>query len=245
MFKPLGDNIRVLRKIMRVLDAHEATGDELTRVIFHRKKTGKELQVLTKMWLKYHRKLDHHRKQLIQTCLQKLVKGHDQETKGWFFMEVLAEYSSHVTPPNVSKPAVNLVGKKTVGLSLPTEILHAIYTFADLETCVSLRQVNSEFYTLFQHSEHLFQHKLALRNPWMQPGDSILTWKDCVLVFVARLIGPSTTNAPHTIVVPEKQEQRDTVVCFELELDEKLPSHFVGMQPDTNMCSQVACDRPF
>lgn len=115
IFKPLGDSIHVLEKILRVLEAHEATGDEQKKVFLHEIEAEQNLQALKTEWVKHSQKLDRHRERLIQTYLQKLVEYHDEETKEWFFMEVLARYSSHMTEPKDPKPVVTVTSKNTAG----------------------------------------------------------------------------------------------------------------------------------
>lgn len=76
----------------------------------------------------------------------------------------------------------------------------------------------------------------------MQPGYSDpQTWRDCVLVFVARLKWPTTVNLDDGIsAVVDKKEKR--VAGFELGFNEKLAPKFTGMQPRLGRGCQQACD---
>lgn len=117
-----------------------------------------------------------------------------------------------------------------------------VYSLSDLETCVSLREANSEWYRVFQQIKHLLKRKLKQRNPWMEPGDwDLQTWQDCVLVFVARLKWP-IAEVLDFIPVPLKKEKRSTTLAVELRYNEQLPDNFTGMQPYGSPTCFVACD---
>lgn len=76
-------------------------------------------------------------------------------------------------------------------MDLPFEIVCTIYAYADLETCVNLREVSSYWYEAFNQLDgRLFKDKLKERNPWLKHGEDgtgLKTWSECLRVFVARV----------------------------------------------------------
>lgn len=185
--------------------------------------------------------------QRLQTCLQKMMEGQEEELKEWFFMEVLSEFATHVTQAEEClRPLVTIEYKRSVlsDTQLSPEVMSLVYEYADLESCVSLRQVNSHWYNAFNRNDDFWRLKMRARNPWVEPGEADLkSWVDCVLVFCARLKWPSVMSL-NDISVDEKKSERKTVVGFELGLNEKLPINFTGMMPIESGCT-VACDHFF
>lgn len=178
---------------------------------------------------------------LLQTGLQKLVEGQDEELKRWFWKQEMSGFGGHVRPASSTRPDVKLSSSGGDGRSveIPADIMGLIFAATDIATCVELREVSKDWHSAFNDSEGVMERKLRERNPWIKPGDSDLqSWADCLLVFVRRLQSGkwSTTTAKDMpkIKVPALPVKRMTVVGEELELDEKLPSNFSGIfdKPD-------------
>ncbi|KAG5355390.1 hypothetical protein CJU90_4437 [Yarrowia sp. C11] len=121
-----------------------------------------------------------------------------------------------------------------------------IFSFAEVETAVVLREVNTQWYSLFHALDTLLESKMNKRNPWMLPGDGDLkTWQDVALVFAKRLESSKweeTDNIDNAKVTGTQMPSR-TVVARELLFDQKLPSSFVcindGSDCDTQMCEHL------
>lgn len=177
---------------------------------------------------------------LLQAGLQKLVDGHDDDVKKWFWKQEMSEFGAHVRATEITRPVINLNSRRdNKSLEIPADIMGLVFAAADIVTCVELREVSKDWYTAFNDSEGILERKLRERNMWIKPGDSdFQSWADCVLVFVKRLQRGkwSTVAAPEMskIQVPAQPVERKTVVGSELELEEKLPSSFSGMfdKPD-------------
>lgn len=75
-------------------------------------------------------------------------------------------------------------------MHLPQELLPIIYEYADLETCLALRAVDSRWKTtLDQLDAPLVAQKVLARVPWMRPGETgtgLVTWADCARVLIHR-----------------------------------------------------------
>ncbi|KAG5357254.1 hypothetical protein CJU90_6081 [Yarrowia sp. C11] len=183
----------------------------------------------------------------LQKCLVQMMDGQGEELKEWFFMEYLSRYGGHVKSTSRPRPVVEL-RDKSVSLSgrvnLSPECMSLVYLFSDLETCVSLREVNSDWYHMFRNIEDILRSKLRARNPFIEPGDADLkSYADCVLLFVSRLKWPTVCNLNDMEVFGEPAERRK-IVALELGLDQKLPSSFTGMMPLESGIT-VACDHFF
>lgn len=241
-FQQLAKNIRVLEKAVKMLgDMKGGTKEEEERITERLNSAALRCLDLTELLLQHNDQLDQDLSRILQASLLDLVKGQTKEVKEWYFQEVMTGFAEHVSTRVEAKPVVEVEEKKSTSFSWPPEIATLIYSACDLETCVVLREVNSEWYNLFQQMGPLFKRKLHLRNPWFGPGDSLNTWADCVLVFVARLQWPTTTDLDG-LDVPQKKEDKQTVVASELGYKERLPAEFSAMQPHHATCSQVVCD---
>lgn len=160
----------------------------------------------------------------------------DEEERHEFWHSFLAQNGSKIeprrelnpvrNPPTIPAPTSRLAFRNAAS-HLPAEILAMIYAAADLETCVEMRQVCSAWYHMFQELD--FRPRLKARNPWMEPQDDFSSWKDCVLVFVARLGKWNTAPSVDRIHVPAKPEQRRALIAISMQADEPLPSNFSGM----------------
>lgn len=162
----------------------------------------------------------------LQRRLHKLVEGQDKELVEWYFAEVMSEFSDHVKiikPSNITEAAVS--DKRGV---LPAEIRSLIYSHCDLESCVSLRQVSSEWFLTFQTLERDFKEKLPLRNISIFPGDDFQTWHDCVLVFVARVQKWTSTDSLQTVTYPETKPVK-SLLARTSHPGEKVPSNLAAL----------------
>lgn len=246
IFARLNRSVDILGKIMRTLDRmyeEDQLSGQGNRCFFMYNDSKNDLDACSKVLRESAEELRRYRLALQQACIHKLLSRQTKEIKNHFFDKLLSAFAKDVLLPTDIRPSVTVNLKRTsVAISIPLEIASMVYSFADLESCVALREVSSEWYSSFQHMDHVLSKKLKQRNPWMQPGDSDLkTWRDCVLVFVARLKWPTIDNLDD-IKVPTKYESRAAVLAVELGLNEKLPENFVSMQPFFRMDCQQACD---
>lgn len=172
-----------------------------------------------------------HQTHVLQTGLLKIMFkcGGDESDRHLFWKEHLSQFGSHLEPKKTLKPVATTVdGNPSAHTQLPSEIMSLIYDFADLETCVSLREVSSAWYSVFRQVD--FKAKMKHRNPWFVLQDDFSAYTDCVLVFVARLKRWQTADSVDEIDIPaEKKQPRKTVVGTKLESDERFPTNFVGM----------------
>lgn len=241
-FKQLEKDLRVCETAVVMLSEMQGdTTEEKDKIADRLHATAMKYQRLNRLYIRRNDVLDRDMSRILQASLLDHVRKQPKEIKEWYMDEVMGKFAEHVTARIDPKTEVQVEEKTSTSFSLPPEIAALIYSACDLETCVVLRQVNSEWYNWFQQMGPLFKRKLHLRNPWFGPGDSLQTWGDCVLVFVARLKWPTTTDLDG-IDVPAKKEDRKLVVASELAFNEKLPAEFSALQPHHTTCKQVACD---
>lgn len=89
-----------------------------------------------------------------------------------------------------SSKAVRLGDSNQASSAIPPEISTIIFSHCDLESCVTLRQVNRSWYSAFQQCESALEAKLHERNPWMFPEAGMMnSYAKCALVYVKRLSG--------------------------------------------------------
>lgn len=250
LWKPLHTNLRVVKEVEQAfkslrMNSACTSGSTLQKFIDeHYCELLEMSKTLTELQRETEQQLNYFFAALKQSYIQKMLTKQTTEVKDHFFMNGTSGSSGDIQAPSTdTRPSVKVELKKTAsGLGLPAEIMSMIFSFADLESCVALREVNSEWYSIFQQMDLAFSSKLKQRNPWMQPGDADLqTWRDCVLVFAARLKTWPTTFKLDNIEVPEKEEKRETVVAFRLKHGERLPHNFTGMQPSLSDNCQQAC----
>lgn len=96
----------------------------------------------------------------LQKQLHVMMQGQTEEMKLWLLE--MSGFSSHFT---LTKPQVQLE-KHPRRSHLPLEIIAMIYSFCDLESSVSLRQVNYSWYTAFKQLQHIWAAKLEERTHW-------------------------------------------------------------------------------
>lgn len=173
-------------------------------------------------------KWSHVTQQLLQITLQCMVEEQEKELREWFFRDVLGLWAKHVTIAEYESRAV--VFSKSRDFPLPPEIMAHIYSFCDLETCVSLRQASSAWYSVFQQSHAVLRDNMKHRNPWIEPGEGdFSSWQECVLVFVSRLKRWTCTDDLDGVQVPEDKAKPQTVVGIDLKEDEDLPENFIPL----------------
>lgn len=191
--------------------------------------------------------------------LKEMISDQTEEFQSWFWVDM--GLSKHLEKRVIDRPRVVLsdysetnekiakAQKKTEtsenSLVWPLEIQSMIYALVDdLETFVDLRQVNSAWYTQFQHSEETLERFMKERNPWIQPGDGDLSsWHDCALVFVTRLKRWASVTSLEEIKVPEKAvTPTKTILAMALDPDERLPENFTPLIRHDAYCRWTACE---
>lgn len=121
---------------------------------------------------------------------------------------------------------------------LPAELMTMVYSFCELETCVVLRQVSSDWYTAFNQSEKVLSTKLLGRCPWVALDEELVSWALCVLVFVGRLRRPDkwiTTENVLGLFHKRRLSPVKTLVAAELRHGEKLPRSFRTLNEDARV----------
>lgn len=176
---------------------------------------------------------------LLQTALQSLVQGQDPELRQWFYNEFLSEFGQHLNKSECWRPTVTIATKRPTPdvFHLPPEIASMIFSIANLEACVTLREVSSFWYKIFdQQPESFWKLKLAKRNPWMCPGDQDLcTYADCALVFTRRLKSWPSENSLDDIPETQNEMTFKEVVAFELGSEQKVPDDFESVMQSTDL----------
>lgn len=210
----------------------------------------KELQEIDKAFVNM---IQEHEKQILdrssvalQAGLHRVAVNQALELRDQFHKQQLAEYGAHLTRKvkPLKRPILDFQNRTRYAPdpakfspSLPLEVKLLVYSFCDLETCVSLREVDSEWYDLFQQMQHLLKHKMRICNPWIKPGRKggyAKTWSDCVLVFVKRLqkvkLGKWTSEDKAKRVQKREQFHKPSyVVARDLMTEESLPDGFTSL----------------
>ncbi|KAG5356412.1 hypothetical protein CJU89_6151 [Yarrowia sp. B02] len=174
----------------------------------------------------------------LQQSLRDLVESQDEDIQEWFEQDVVGGFRNHIVPSSNPSPGVILEDKpRTPQIThLPAEVASLVYYFSDVETCVALREVSTQRYSVF-HRLTFWRSKMAERNPWMTPGDGdCKTWQDVVLVFTRRLQGgkwkttedmsSSTFDNDLRQATRDQRPKRKWVSTRELKFNEKLPPSF-------------------
>lgn len=177
------------------------------------------------------RDLDHTH--LLLQRLQEMVDGQSDEIRKWYLTDLAERYGSHVTAYTAKQRHVTMSLKPS---TLPTEIMLAIYSYCDIETCCILRQVNTHWNSVFYEMEALLHSKLALRHPWIVPdGQDLKTYADCVLVFNARLKWPHVDDIDTLRMFPVEGTASKPVPTVPLEQGETLPATFSTFRSGTTV----------
>lgn len=180
--------------------------------------------------------MDNKQSLHLQFCLLKIMSFEEPGCRrDEIWKRYLAPYGSHVTQRRHLRPEPDSTDHRVLSSQLPQELMAMVYDFADLETCVVLREVGPVWYSVFHQVD--LRSKLVDRNPWMRPQEDdngdFRFWSDCVLVFVARLKKWQWVDSMEDITVPEGTVQsRRTIVASKLEPDEHLPLDFKGLNTD-------------
>lgn len=209
--------------------------------------TSESMSQSENVWRFFHEEMEHQNLFMFQTHVQEMLEGQTEELKRWFLMDYCG-FGQHIykqlTQNSVGFEFKRIKSQDRVNSTfLPPEIMHMIYAHCDLESCVVLRQVSSEWFDFFSHMEDTLESKLKTRNPWIKPGDGpeLTSWKDCVLVFVARLNTWTPVDTIDDIEIPDTCAPRKTLVARELK--GRLPDNFEHMfsHCDGN-CDPLLCD---
>lgn len=169
---------------------------------------------------------------LLQEQIQKMLECQHDDIKNFILVDS-SRFSHHLDWKRKNPPKVvfsnRLFRPGSTNTDLPLEIQSMIYSYSDLESCVTLRQVSRSWYNAFKSSEEFFESKVKERFPWMYPEDEMNTWALCALVFVRRLHSKkwqSQREMNRIAPTVRKPTPSHEVVATELELGEKLPCDF-------------------
>lgn len=171
----------------------------------------------------------------VQSVYLRMIEGQETQLRDWFEKEYLDEFSSHLALVRTDfKHMVELrkdVERPSDTRYIPSEIISLIFSFSDLENCVVMRQVCSQWFSVFNDDESLWKTKMKQRNPLMTPGNGDLqSWQDCVLVFAARV-----QNDRWKTIIDDVEKQntaiplQNTVVARHLKKGQLLPSNFASL----------------
>ncbi|KAG5366746.1 hypothetical protein CJU89_1182 [Yarrowia sp. B02] len=167
---------------------------------------------------KFKKTYIHVTKGMVEIKLLEMMKGQSRELREWFWKEQLNRYADHIKVAESSKPRV--------------DIRLLIFDELDLERCLALRQVSSEWYITFNSCEGVMKSQMLKRNPWVRPGDPDLqSWADCVLVFGSRLKSGKWKTL-ESVEDMERQEipaSLNVVVGLELKEHARFPESLAGL----------------
>lgn len=208
------------------------------------KSAGRAVEDLKEVLSQFKEQWDHIAVALPQSLLQDLVHDQERELQLWFYETFLGEHLEQVQVRTTPNKGVTLDESRdnTNDTHIPPEIISLIFTHSPLEDCVVLRQLNSKWLSSFQQSSHLWKHKLRLRNPWIVPGGDLLTWQDCVLVFVSRLHRWTVTENMDAIPLEGITPTATHAVAWDLPYGERLPSDFSTMLGSGSGCAANVCE---
>lgn len=217
-----------------------------------------ETRSLIRFWQERDQPVD--RANRLQLTVQGLVEGQNEALKRWYLTECVS-FGGHLDkiPRTVSKPPITVSKPTTVSIppitvseppsfdswALPTEIASTIYSFCDVETCETLRQTSSFWYTAFQESDHVIKQVLATRNPWFQLEADLVTWGQCLLVFAARLkTWKVAEDISELITVEETNSGSEKyLTATPLKFGETLPVEFVPLSSCLPCCNSYNCGK--
>ncbi|KAG5368535.1 hypothetical protein CJU90_0740 [Yarrowia sp. C11] len=175
------------------------------------------------------------------------MRGQSEELKDWLETSFLKKFTEHMVMVEKTNLGVELepeVLRAPSRRHIPSEIVALILSFAEIETAVTLRELNTQWYSMFHTLEPVWKAKMNDRNPWIVPGDGDLkTWKDVALVFGKRLLSSKwqTTEDIDNVEVTGTQIPKRTIVGRELHFGQKLPASFVSMADNTT-CRTLVCE---
>lgn len=130
------------------------------------------------------------------------------------------------------RPVRCLEGVKTKPFRLPIELTGVFYSVNDLETCVDMREVSSEWYTAFKRYGDCMKNTVKSRTLGLQPGGNgseLQSWGDCALVFVGRLRNAKWKKVDHSEAYNPYRGISSTHTLVSIDIDAKLPSDYTGL----------------
>ncbi|KAG5356646.1 hypothetical protein CKK34_6014 [Yarrowia sp. E02] len=183
----------------------------------------------------------------VQSALYTLWQNQDEDRQDCLEWEYFGSFRKHVVKVKNTNLGVELapdVARAPSRRDIPSEILALIFSFAEVETALALREVNTQCYSMFQSLDTLLESKMKKRNPWIRPGDGDLkSWQDVALVFAKRLESPKwvgTDDIDNAEVTGTLISKR-TVVARELFFGHKLHPLFDCIN-DGSDCGTEVCE---
>ncbi|KAG5355417.1 hypothetical protein CJU90_4467 [Yarrowia sp. C11] len=194
-------------------------------------------------------KMDNICQTYVQTVFHDMIGSQTEEIRDWClktkYASVFTQHMVTVEKPNAGVQLEPEVPRAPSRCHMPSEIMELIYSYAEVEAAVTLREVNTHWYSMFHTLDALLKSKMNERNPWIVPGDGDLkTWQDVALVFAKRLQSSKweATDDIDSVEVTGTQIPKRTVVARELKFGEKLPSSFINMS-DSPSCHSSLSER--
>lgn len=216
------------------------TTSDRTAVANQRKRAMVIIDIHRRRTLELH---DLQAKNQLYSHLHNLVRDQNDELRQWYETRLAKELAGHVTRYTGTLRSCCTISSR--GSSITPEIMLLVYSFCDIESCASLRQVDTQWYSIFQHMEAILRSKVMKRNPWLKPdGKDLQTWADCALVLAARLKWPHVDHMDKLAAVVSNPTVRKSVGTIPLGSHDRLPHDFEGMLPLQGHClrNSVACD---
>lgn len=188
---------------------------------------------------------------LVQGEIQKMMENQEDEAKEWVLIQK-NPFAAHLDRP--TGPFGLVSDRRSTprdSIHLPPEIVSLIMSHCDLENCVNLRLVNSNFFQAYSsHCDHVLRDKLSRRYPWFLPEEDISSWAACALVYVKRLkrgkkwsvtddlsklnFGSRKTTPVKTLLAKEVDSEENSVVPFNSFKIENSQREFWNAQVSVN-----------
>lgn len=115
-------------------------------------------------------------------------------------------------------------------MDIPLEIIIRVYSYASLEACVDLREIDTYWYAAFkQLDETVLKPKVQARNGWIQPGEDgtgLKTWGDCARVFAARTRSKKWSKIGKLDDMDLPEEPPKTTRLETVEVENTLPQDY-------------------
>lgn len=194
---------------------HSLDSTTLHHILFNYSGLQEKLDLI-KQWVQSD--LESTQSAHFQEALQVMLEGQDEELKKM----AMEPFSQHLNRKESTREKLGM--RITIG-QVPLEIADMIFSYCTLETCVSLRQVSSFWYNVYQDSECLLETKLNERNPWITPeGD--MTWGDCSLVYISRISKWKSVTSKDELEFSQKPYTPKILTATPLRYGEKVPDNF-------------------
>lgn len=200
---------------------------------FHLNNFVRELEQKVCFWVK-NMNLEYAGQ--LQEQVQMMVEDQSDEMKQW--VVEICDFNTHLELEVPEKPGFELE-PKSQSRDLPLEMMCIIYSLADLETCVNLRQVSSSWFAAYHHI-NIWEQKLNERNPWFKLDEKS---SDSVLVFVNRLKKWTVTDSIDDIKVAEKTARMKCVFAERLKRGQKLSPDFQSLTKHAPGCWTTCCEQ--